>query len=125
MPLEIGKRELRLSSDRPAIIIDISGDLDFEGEEVFSAYIREFEAIRETMVALNLEKLNIANSTGLSLIRKFNAVVVRNGGRLAAYAPNSMLEMVIKLTKADLFIKILPNQSEALKYLEGNPEVQS
>ncbi|MDD2717760.1 MAG: STAS domain-containing protein [Candidatus Wallbacteria bacterium] len=117
MSIEIVRREKKLDSGSLAIIIDISGDLDFEGEEMLASFVSEFVALKGANVALNLEKLNFTNSTGIAVIRKFCAVVMKNGGKLVAYAPNSMVEMVIKLTKADLFIKIFPTESEALKNL--------
>src|SRR5215208_97723 len=97
-----------------ARVIDISGDVTAQSEDVLMAAYDRVPAEGVTAVVLNFSALDYMNSGGIGLLVMLLVRAQRKGQKVLAFGLSEHYRQIFELTRLDEAIGIYDTQDEAL-----------
>ncbi|HNH10019.1 MAG TPA: STAS domain-containing protein [Leptospiraceae bacterium] len=112
--------ELKLNSIGKIKIIEIHGKFDIENTEEFETLFQKQLDSSPTMLAIDMNKLDYIDSSGIgTLIKSLNAIKNKKG-ELVLVGLKPMILNVFKLAKLDMFFQIMNNDDFKAKYTDDD-----
>jgi anti-sigma B factor antagonist len=97
-----------------AVHLAMTGELDISTAPRLEDDLRRIEAERPELVVLDLANLSFMDSTGLRILITADARAREEGRRLAIVQGNEMVQRVMRLTRLDERLNIVPDADAAL-----------
>ena len=105
--------DVREASDT-ARVIDISGDVTAQSEDVLMAAYDVADSQGVTVIVLNFSALDYMNSGGIGLLVMLLVRAQRNGQKVLAFGLSEHYRQIFELTRLDEAIGIYDTQDDAL-----------
>jgi anti-sigma B factor antagonist len=100
------------------VIADIVGKIALtEGTILLRDTVRDFLAIGNNRIILNLEDVDFIDSAGLGELVRTHASIRSHGGQLKLVHPSENVHKLLKITKLDHVFEIEPDEQSALRSL--------
>jgi len=97
-------------------IADIVGKLALtEGTVLLRDTVRDFLALGNNRIILNLEAVDFMDSAGLGELVRTHAAIRSHGGQLKLVHPSENVHKLLKITKLDRVFEIEPDEESALR----------
>ncbi len=97
-------------------IADIVGKLALtEGTVLLRDTVRDFLALGNNRIILNLEAVDFMDSAGLGELVRTHASIRSHGGQLKLVHPSENVHKLLKITKLDRVFEIEPDEESALR----------
>ena len=113
MGLTIDKREVS-----GIVVIDLAGDSTISDGSIIQQTVRKLTEEGKRWFILNLQNLRYVDSFGLGqFVSSFIAVRDLKGG-MRVVNPNSKVRDLLKYTRIDTVLQIMPGETEALADLQ-------
>ncbi len=97
-------------------IADIVGKLALtEGTVLLRDTVRDFLALGNNRIILNLEAVDFMDSAGLGELVRTHASIRSHGGQLKLMHPSENVHKLLKITKLDRVFEIEPDEESALR----------
>ena len=95
-------------------VIDLTGDVNAAAEQALSTAYAEATAGGATSVALNFERADYINSTGIALIVGLLAQARKNGIEVKAFGLSDHYREIFEITRLADFMTIADNEERAV-----------
>jgi len=103
-------------------VIDLTGDVNAAAEQALNQAYAEATAGGATAVALNFERADYINSTGIALIVGLLAQARKSGIEVKAFGLSDHYREIFEITRLADFMTIADNEDRALRGPEGNTD---
>ena len=105
--------DIRIDTTGPFVVADISGTLTARHAETFTERLQEFVHGDGAVLAMDLSKLTMLDSTGLSAMIALGTRSRLSNGRIVLIAPSPFVRGILELTKLDAWFEIFASREEA------------
>src|SRR4051794_16592148 len=107
--------------DRDGVpVIDLAGDVNSEAEAALNDAYARATAGGAVSVALNFERADYINSTGIALIVGLLADARKSGIEITAFGLSSHYREIFEITRLADFMTIADNEDRAVSGAEGS-----
>jgi anti-anti-sigma factor len=115
-------RELQVSvRERDGLtVIDLTGDVDAAAEQALNQAYADATAGGARSVALNFERTDYINSTGIALIVGLLAQARKSGVEVKAFGLSDHYREIFEITRLADFMTIADNEERAVSGAEGS-----
>jgi anti-sigma B factor antagonist len=101
-----------------AVVADFVGKIALtEGSGLLRETLRTFLEQGHTRILLNLERVDFIDSAGLGELVRTHAAVRSRGGQLKLVRPSDNVHQLLRITKLDRVLEIVPDEFSALNSL--------
>jgi len=101
-------------------VIDLTGEVNTSAEEALGEAYAEATAGGATSVALNFERADYINSTGIALIVGLLAEARKSGVEVKAFGLSDHYREIFEITRLADFMTIADNEDRAVSGAEGS-----
>jgi anti-anti-sigma factor len=101
--------EVTIEQRPNAVHVVLIGELDISTAQRLEDDLRRVEAERPELIALDLQQLSFMDSTGLRLLITADSRARDEGRRLVIVQGNEMVQRVMRLTRLDERLTIVPD----------------
>ena len=109
--------------DRDGIaVIDLTGDVNASAEEALNDAYAQATASRPGSIALNFERADYINSTGIALIVGLLAQARRQGIEVKAFGLSDHYREIFQITRLADFMTITDNEQRAVTGATGGTD---
>jgi anti-sigma B factor antagonist len=106
--------EVTIEQRGPAVHVEMVGELDISTATRLEDDLRRIEAERPELIVLDLARLSFMDSTGLRLLITADSRAREDARRVAIVQGNDMVQRVMRLTRLDERLHIVPDADAAL-----------
>ena len=106
--------EVRFEQRGDAVHVVMTGELDISSAPRLEDDLRRVESEKPELIVLDLARLSFMDSTGLRILIMADSRAREDGRRLAIVQGNEMVQRVMRLTRLDERLTIVPDADAAL-----------
>jgi anti-anti-sigma factor len=103
-------------------LIDLTGDVNAGAEKALNDAYREATSGGAGSIALNFERTDYINSTGIALIVGLLAEARKSGVEVKAFGLSDHYREIFEITRLADFMTIADNEERAVSGAEGNTD---
>jgi len=112
--------QINVQDDGSVIIVSLLGDLMGGSVDQLAARLTELMASPQTRLAIDLEKVNSIDSSGLGQLMECVTRSRLRGGHVVLVAPTPFVSGVLRVTHLDHWFEIYDSMDESLQILREN-----
>ena len=110
--------EVRLRKVDEVAVLDVRGPLLLgESVDLFHSHVQQLLAQGFRRVAVNLAAVNKMDSSGMGALIRAHTSVMKNGGKLHAFAPSVQVKQMLEMVRLDAVLSLFDDEAAALAQL--------
>jgi stage II sporulation protein AA (anti-sigma F factor antagonist) len=112
---------ISLGLQGPSVIARLSGDFDFaSAAEVRERVTKAFDLTQPPLIVIDLQSVDVCDSSGLSVLVYLHKAVTASGGRLLLTGLHGRVKHLFELTALDKFFDLRPTAELAIAELSDS-----